>query len=174
ARPAVKRKMKKEIPPLLERPVYVGTSGLAMWFVLFYWVPFGPYLYRSEETILFDVPFYLSLGLIIYSTIGLNHSIMFGLRQGYAAWKKTSLPESTLQENGIYGIVRHPLTSLLIVALWSHETLTAGRLMFNVLFTGYALIGTIFEERDLIKHFGEDYRDYARRVPAYLPRLGRG
>jgi methanethiol S-methyltransferase len=163
--------VRERMNPYVHRSFYVLTSGVALWAVLLVWRPFGPYLYRDVMPLLFNVLFYSSLILIIASTIALNHSQMFGLYHGYAAWKKGPLPEAKLETTGIYGIVRHPITSLLIVALWSHESLTAGRFLFNALFTMYALAGTVVEERSLIKEFGEDYREYRKKVPAFIPKL---
>ena len=34
----------------------------------------------------------------------------------------------------------------------------------------YFYIGTFFEERRLVRTFGEEYRAYQRRVPRFLPR----
>jgi methanethiol S-methyltransferase len=169
ARPALKRWIVERFGPFMERPIYVATSGIAMWLILLHWHRFGPVLYRFENPIVFHLIFYLSLALIIASTIALNHASMFGLKQGYAALRNLELPETDLKTTGIYGIVRHPLTTLLIVCLWSHESMTAGRLLFNVLFTGYALIGTFFEEQDLVRKLGEEYRLYRKKVPAFLP-----
>ena len=171
ARPGFKQWIQTLADPLLERSIYVGTSGLAMWLVLWGWKPLGPALYKRESWIIFDLVFYAALTLLILSTVALDHGAMFGIKQGYAAWKGKEWPQSGLRTDGIYGIVRHPITSLFIVALWSHRTLTGGRLLFNLLFTAYALIGTIFEERDLVRSLGSQYQKYRERVPAFIPRL---
>jgi len=164
--------IQRHLDPKMERPFYVGTSGLAMWFIVLFWQPFGPVLFQLQNWILLDIIFYAALLSIILSTVALEHATMFGLKQGYDAWKRPASSERTeLRTKGIYGIVRHPITSLLIVALWSHPVLFADRLLFNFLFSAYALIGTVFEEKDLKKAFGDDYRRYAREVPAFIPRF---
>jgi protein-S-isoprenylcysteine O-methyltransferase Ste14 len=147
------------------------TSGIALWIVLLLWKPFGPELYSGFAPLILNIIFYVSLALIIASTIALGHFQMFGLFHGYAAWKKIPFPSVQLETHGIYGIVRHPITSLLLVALWSHSEMTGDRLLFNVLFSVYSLAGTIFEERSLIKEFGKDYLEYRQKVPAFFPRL---
>ena len=163
--------VKDRVSPYLHRAIYVLTSGIALWIVLLNWNNAGPFLYQNVMPWLFNIFFYGALLLIIVCTIALNHSQMFGLYQGYAAWKGLPLPEGKLETKGVYGVVRHPITSLLIVALWSHESLTAGRLLFNSLFTAYALLGTVFEERSLVQEMGREYLEYKKKVPAFLPGL---
>jgi protein-S-isoprenylcysteine O-methyltransferase Ste14 len=170
-RPSIKQNIQNVVPPLFERPIYVLTSGMAMFIILFGWQEFGPFLYRFEIAWPFDFGFYVGLVLILLATKNLNHNAMFGLKQGYALWKKIELPEEGLKTTGLYGRIRHPLTSLLIVTLWSHESMTASRLQWNILFTGYALLGTYFEERDLVKSFGQEYIDYRNQVPAFIPKI---
>jgi|GEM_PF-3997521 len=166
-----RRFIKERMSPSLHRPFYVLTSGIALWVVLLFWKPFEPTIYASTMSLLFAIPFYVSLVLIIGVTISLGHTRMFGLSHGYAAWRRRPLPEAKLEIRGLFGLVRHPITSLLFVALWSHDTLTAGRLLFNVLFSIYSVVGTAFEERSLVKDFGKDYLEYRKRVPAFFPRL---
>jgi protein-S-isoprenylcysteine O-methyltransferase Ste14 len=153
----------------LERPLYVLTSGIAMWILLIGWRPFGPMIFYLSMAFPLKIAFYLALLLIILCTVALDHSSMFGLKQGYYAWKQKQLHEEGLKTNGLFGIVRHPLTSLLIVVLWAHASMSAGRLLLNILFTAYAIAGTVFEEKDLIRKFGKEYQEYKNQVPAFVP-----
>jgi protein-S-isoprenylcysteine O-methyltransferase Ste14 len=45
------------------------------------------------------------------------------------------------------------------------------RLLYNVLWSIWVVIGTFLEERDLVVDFGEPYRDYQRKVPMLIPWL---
>jgi hypothetical protein len=165
--------IKKRMSPYLHRPAYVFISGIALWIVLLFWKPFGPVIYRDVAPQFFFVVYVTSLILIVLSTVALGHARMFGLSYGYAAWKKLPLQSDRLESHGIYSIVRHPITSLLLIALWAHPTLTADRLVWNVLFSTYSIVGTLFEERSLIKEFGKDYQEYCRRVPPFFPKLAK-
>lgn len=173
-RPKIKERIQKIVPKLLERSIYVGTSGIAMFVILFRWRQFEPLLYRFETSWPFDVVFYAALFSITLALRNLNHNSMFGLKQGYLLLKGSEMPVEDLKTTGLFKYVRHPLTSLLIVVLWSHESMTAGRLQWNLLFTAYALIGTFFEERDLIRKYGQSYLEYRNRVPAFIPLRLRG
>ena len=50
--------------------------------------------------------------------------------------------------------------------------MTLGHLLFAAVMTGYILLAVRFEERDLIRMFGEQYSDYRRRVSMLIPGLG--
>jgi protein-S-isoprenylcysteine O-methyltransferase Ste14 len=46
-------------------------------------------------------------------------------------------------------------------------------LVFLLMYTMYMLIGGYYEERRLVRIFGEQYLQYRRRVGAFTPRLRR-
>ena len=51
--------------------------------------------------------------------------------------------------------------------------MTVGRLVFALGMSAYILVGLYFEERDLVRQYGDAYRDYQRQTPRLLP-LPRG
>jgi protein-S-isoprenylcysteine O-methyltransferase Ste14 len=65
--------------------------------------------------------------------------------------------------------VRHPQYFFSLVLVWCHPDWTIDRLLFNVLLTVWVVLGTILEERDLVREFGEDYVRYRRHVPILVP-----
>lgn len=84
-------------------------------------------------------------------------------------------PETTerLVVNGFYLWVRHPLYSFTVLFLWLSSVMTVCLLVTYLLVTLYVYIGSIFEERRLLKEFGQAYRDYQRCVPRLIPWRGR-
>jgi methanethiol S-methyltransferase len=49
--------------------------------------------------------------------------------------------------------------------------MTGGGLLFAGAMLAYILIGLQFEERALLREFGDDYAAYRHRVPMLVPRL---
>jgi len=79
-----------------------------------------------------------------------------------------------LATTGPYGHVRHPqyvgFVLILIGFLFQWPTLLT-LAMFPILVWMYIHLARQ-EEREAVAQFGEAYRDYARRVPAFVPRFG--
>ena len=73
---------------------------------------------------------------------------------------------------GPYRWVRHPLYFAILVLFWAYPDLTLDRLLFDVLWTVWIIVGTRLEEADLLTDFGEDYARYRREVPALVPWRG--
>jgi len=68
-----------------------------------------------------------------------------------------------------YGIVRHPLYFGISVILAFHPVQSRNTFVSMVLVILYFYVGTFFEERRMVRTFGQEYRDYQRRVPRFLP-----
>lgn len=71
-----------------------------------------------------------------------------------------------------YRFIRHPLMTGIVLGLWIVPTMSWGHLVLSLGFTVYILIGTSVEEKDLIRLFGDKYRQYRRQVPRLFPRPG--
>lgn len=79
--------------------------------------------------------------------------------------------KSSLVINGLYKIVRHPLYTFSLLFLWLTPTMTDNTLFFYIGVTLYFIIGVYFEERKLLREFGEDYAAYKKSTPMLIPFL---
>ena len=75
----------------------------------------------------------------------------------------------SLSVKGAYGVVRHPLYAFTLAAVVLTPYLSLDRLWIFVLSCLYLSIGVPIEEQKLVRIFGDDYRQYQRRVPAVFP-----
>lgn len=72
--------------------------------------------------------------------------------------------------SGISKIVRHPWYLGGILIIWSApKNFFLSTVITAVILSGYFLVGTMLEERKLLKHLGESYRAYQRQVSMLFP-----
>jgi protein-S-isoprenylcysteine O-methyltransferase Ste14 len=77
-----------------------------------------------------------------------------------------------LVTGGVYGWVRHPMMAGgLLFLLTSGPSLN--NLVYTLMYTAYMLLGGYYEERRLVRIFGDEYLRYQARVGAFFPGLGR-
>jgi methanethiol S-methyltransferase len=174
ARPWFKRYWTRVIPEPIERSTYVLLSNVALAALMILWQPI--------DTVVWEVPagparwgmwalFAAGWLMVPLVTFMINHFDLFGVRQVWLylrGQEYTSLPFRTPM---LYNKMRHPLYVGWTMAFWAIPMMTVGHLLLAALLTGYMLAAVVFEERDLVAHFGQAYEDYRRRVPMFLPRL---
>ena len=103
-----------------------------------------------------------------------NNAGRTNLRKGIAPQPELALfGTHRLVTSGVYAWVRHPMLSGGLLFL-----ITSGPSLNNLVYTGmyaaYMAIGGYFEERRLLRVFGDDYARYRMRVGAFFPRLWPG
>jgi protein-S-isoprenylcysteine O-methyltransferase Ste14 len=96
-----------------------------------------------------------------------------GLRQLLAGGSQLEVPGLVVR--GFYRWVRHPLYTAGLLFIWLTPVMTENMFALYVGLTIYIYIGARFEERKLLREFGEEYRAYQQRAPMLLPRVkGKG
>lgn len=80
--------------------------------------------------------------------------------------------ESTLVTTGAYAYCRHPVTLGFVFATPGFALVfDFVPLMINtILFTPIMIALLVYEEGELLKRFGDEYRSYQKRVPLLIPR----
>jgi protein-S-isoprenylcysteine O-methyltransferase Ste14 len=78
---------------------------------------------------------------------------------------------SRLVVRGLYRWVRHPLYSAGLAFIWLTPLMTSNLLAFNLGATIYLIVGAMFEERKLLREFGQDYVRYRAVTPMLVPGL---
>jgi protein-S-isoprenylcysteine O-methyltransferase Ste14 len=79
------------------------------------------------------------------------------------------LTQKELVTSGVYGIVRHPMYLAGIVIFSFNPHITVNSLTISVLADFYFIFGMFIEERRFLRIFGDQYREYMRRVPRLIP-----
>lgn len=175
ARPGFKRVWTQFVPQPIERSTYVLASNVALVLLVWFWRPLDAVVWNAADpaaraaiwTVFglgwFGVP---AVSLLI------NHFDLFGLRQVWLHWRGRVYESLPFRTPLIYGRVRHPLYVAWALAFWATPTMTVGHLLLAAGLTAYMVAAAaVWEERDLIAHFGERYLAYRREVPMFVPRL---
>jgi len=76
---------------------------------------------------------------------------------------------SRLVTKGFYRYMRHPLYTFGLLFLWLSPGMTVNSFILYVSLTVYILVGAWFEERKLLREFGQEYADYQSVTPMIIP-----
>jgi len=159
------------IPKHYLEAVYAIASGIALLAVVVLWQDSRQIIWQATNGwwLAMRVIFLLALAAGVWGGLSLQGFDSFGLRPIRRRFRPERLRPPVLVVQGAYRWVRHPLYFVMLLMIWSYPVLTIDRLLFNMLWTLWIVIGTVLEERDLAADFGNDYCEYQRNVPMLLP-----
>jgi methanethiol S-methyltransferase len=162
------------IPPAYHRACYSVASGVVLVVVVMLWQPSpvrllvleGAYRWAARAAAL------LAVWVFIWGAVAVRDLDFFGLGSIRAYLRQSPACEPAFVVRGPYRWMRHPWYFAVILLIWSFPDLTADRLLFNVLWTGWVWVGAKLEETDLMAEFGDSYAQYRRKVPMLIPWRG--
>ena len=172
ARPGFKALWTKIVPEPVERSTYVLFANAALALLFWQWRPMTGEVWNVAGSGIAPVLVGLSFagwGLVLASTILINHFDLFGMRQVYLHLTSREYAPIGFRTPLFYRFVRHPLMLGFMIAFWATPTMTAGHLLFAAVTTVYMLIAIQLEERDLVTYHGEDYERYRSEVSMIIP-----
>jgi len=78
---------------------------------------------------------------------------------------------SELVDRGIYKYIRHPLYSSLLFLTWGifMKHTTYFLLFIALLSTAFLFMTAIFDEKECVRYFGGEYREYMKRSKRFIP-----
>jgi protein-S-isoprenylcysteine O-methyltransferase Ste14 len=172
ARQWFKRAWTRFIPEPVERSTYVLFSSLMLLLLFWQWRPIGGPVWNVENAVgrmaLYGL-FVTGWLIVLISTFLINHFDLFGLRQVYFYLRGRQYSPISFRTPALYRLVRHPLYLGWLLAFWSTPTMTLAHLIFAIATTSYILVAIQFEERDMIRFYGDTYRRYRQQIPMIIP-----
>ncbi len=173
SRRRVKDWLRMWLPRPLERSFFCLMASLCLLLLIFGWQPIPGYLWSVDSLAgrcFFYFLFFIGWIVMFTATFLINHWDLFGLRQVYLFWQQRPYTALVYRNPFLYKKLRHPLYLGFLIAFWASPKMSYAHFIFALLMTGYILIGIRWEERDLIRDFGDIYRDYKSKVPKLFPR----
>jgi methanethiol S-methyltransferase len=166
--------LSRTIPRHYYPAAYAIASGAVLSAVMLFW--------QTSPTVLVEIqgPFQwllrafslLAIAGSIWGIMALKAFDALGQRAIRSQLRGKSPHPSRFDVRGPYSWVRHPLYFFTLVLIWSTPRVTLDRLLFNVLWTSWIVLGAYLEEKDLVAEFGERYRRYQKTVPMLIPWRG--
>jgi protein-S-isoprenylcysteine O-methyltransferase Ste14 len=175
ARQSIKQQLTRWIPDQLIRSTYVLFSGVVLALLFWLWHPIPGEVWSVENS-LGQVVLWGGFGAgwillgVASDTIDALH--LNGLRQGWAYLKNQEYSAPDFQTPGLYQYTRHPIMLGFLIVFWATPHMTVGHLLFAAVMTIYIMVGIFFEERALVRAFGDRYREYRQETPILIPGLG--
>jgi protein-S-isoprenylcysteine O-methyltransferase Ste14 len=161
--------------PLHYRPaIYAITSGVVLTAVVLLWQTSPTVLFEIRGTLqlLLRTTFVLAMVGMMWCVWALRPFDLFGQTPIAHSLRGIEHPTPQFAVRGPYLWMRHPLYFFTLVLIWTSPGETTDRWLFNVLWSGWIVVGAYLEERDLVAEFGERYRRYQKVVPMLLPWRG--
>jgi protein-S-isoprenylcysteine O-methyltransferase Ste14 len=172
ARPKFKKWWASIVPPVVERSTFVVAASAVLCLLVYVWQPMPDTVWNVTNPTAANALWALCAlgwGTVLLSTFLINHFELFGLQQVIHHLIGHRQQPMKFTTPMLYKMVRHPLYLGFIIAFFSTPSMSQGHLLFAIAGTGYILVGIFFEERDLVRQFGETYRRYQQRVPMLIP-----
>jgi protein-S-isoprenylcysteine O-methyltransferase Ste14 len=172
-RRSFRQRLARLIPGEFHSALYAIASGIALLLVVLCWQEGAELFIVQQGFLRWSLRAFFCLALLgmLWGVLSLESFDPCGIRPLFGRVGGEQPGPVSLTVKGPYRLVRHPLYLFSIVMLWCFPDLTTDRLLFNLLWTSWIIVGAFLEERDLFAVFGASYREYQRRVPMLLPRV---
>jgi len=135
-------------------------------------------MYPGETLYVIPTPWsYLTLAGQLLAVVALGIGLLQTGVWSFLGFEQLLIPTATSEPqmvtSGLYRWVRHPLYTAGLAFIWLTPVMTVNLLLLNLGLTIYLVVGAIYEERKLVRDFGEEYINYQERVPMLIPRVRR-
>jgi len=168
-------RLARVLPARYDGAFYAICSGLTLTLVFALWQRVDIPVFRLEGVARW-IAVALSAfaaALLVISGYAVRRTLdIFGLRPLRAHLRGGPLPSAPFSVDGPFRWVRHPLYACILALLWVRPEMMADGLLLSILWSGWMVVGTVLEERDLVADFGDVYRRYQHEVPMLVPWRG--
>ena len=142
-------------------------------------IPVALFAYSIRTQAIFRWSGYLRLGqvlllgaAVLLFYLGTRHydvRQLIGIKQIRERTSNMAITDTgQLDTSGVLGITRHPWYLATILLVWARQ-MDVSVIFVNLILTSYLFVGTLLEERKLIREFGDKYLTYQKSVSMLIP-----
>jgi len=142
-------------------------------------IPVALFAYSIRAETIFHWDGYMRIGQVLLLVVAVllfflggrhyNARQVLGIKQIKEGTLNKAISDTgELDTSGVLGITRHPWYLATILLIWARQ-MDASVLFVNVILTSYLIVGTVLEEKKLIREFGGKYEAYQNRVSMLIP-----
>lgn len=166
ARPEMKRRVTRLVPPGLERSLFVWVASALLLVVCAAWQPLPGALYHhgGVSAVAHLAIVGLGIALTVLGARRLDPLDLAGIPQAAERASTEGPPKEELVVSFPYNLVRHPIYFGWVLVVFGVPHMTWSRLLMACLSTAYLVAAIPWEERGLTRIFGPAYEAYRRRV----------
>jgi protein-S-isoprenylcysteine O-methyltransferase Ste14 len=159
------------VPDAYYSAFYAVSSSITLIAVIIFWQKTTVSIMAADEIISWIIRalFLISMAGFAWGAISFGSFDAFGVKRILRHISNKPEKSIPITVKGAYRWMRHPMYFFTLVMIWACPVLTADRLLFNVLWSIWMIIGTMLEERDILKEHGSQYREYQSQVPMLIP-----
>jgi protein-S-isoprenylcysteine O-methyltransferase Ste14 len=159
ARTGAKARITRQLPPGLERSVYVWVASALFLAVCWLWQPLPGVIWKTRGP-----------GLALYVAQAFGVALTLAAARIVGVWELAGVKQPDLtrpiefKADGPFAIVRHPIYLGWVLMVFATPVMTTSRLLFAVTSTLYLIAAIPFEERSLLEAFPEKYGAYQKQM----------
>ena len=142
-------------------------------------IPVALFAHSAQTPAIFQWSGYMRLGqalilglAVLFFFLGWRHydiRQVIGIKQISEGTADRAITETgALDTSGVLGMTRHPWYFATMLLIWARQ-MDVAAIIVNVILTFYLIVGTYLEEKKLLREFGENYRNYQKKVSMLIP-----
>ena len=150
------------------------ASGIVTVIAIYFWQPIPGMVWEVQNLVAQNglwSAYALGWTYLFTASFVTNHFELMGLRQVYLYFTNKPYTSLPLTSKFMYRYSRHPMMLGFLIGMWCIPVMSLSHFLMSALLTLYFFIGVFYEERDLIRNFGEIYKRYKKEIAAFIPRL---
>ena len=139
--------------------------------------PLAYLLYNNPGPFLYIVPSPWSWSMVAVQLFGayIGARALMDARNRFELRGQLSAPHTPdaglMDVRGVYRWIRDPFLLSGLIIVWFTPFMTTNLLVIYILTTIYLYMGSLHVETRLVSQFGDDYREYEKKVRRIIPRL---